>query len=338
MADSLVENVVTLLAAAGDSPLRDEAVRLFVDHVFAQRMRDAADLKVVHGMVVRSLTQPNLARIVARHVKPGWRRYTASAASSTARVGDLVPESARAKLLEIARDPRYPQGRWTRGMIDPALLKKLLGPVWVQLLLSFAKRFPGLGAVAEPASSGGLASRLSRSVQQQAGRLASAGRSVMEGLGIDVEQKLMAAARDFSDGALAVWNIAMSERMRSEEGRALIAQIKMGVVEHVLRTAFSDLQLDVAELPIEAVMDVTPEIVAHAAPGQFVQQIVKREIDAYLESEGDRTVGELLAELGVLDETRALLVVRGGALLRGLSATPGFAEWLTRLHDAAGSR
>jgi len=335
MSNSIRQRVVQRLSAPS-SPLREEGVRLFVDHALGHKLRDAVDLQDIHALVVTALTRDNLERIVSRHVQPGWQRYSQHAPDSDATVGDLVPSEARAKMHALAEQLRVPRAKWLQGCVDPALVRRLLGPVWVQVLLNFTKRVavPGFGAAssAAPAAGGrGLAGILGRSVQQQAGRFVGAGRSVMEGLGIDVEKKLLTAARDFSDNALAVWSEAMRERLASEEGSLLMAQIHSSVIEHVLRTEFRDLQLDAAELPIDRVHDMLPELVAHAASSGFVREIVQREIAAYLAVEGDRTIGDLLASLGVLDEARALLVAQGDELLRTLAESAAFSDWLSRL-------
>ncbi|HEX4354001.1 MAG TPA: hypothetical protein VHZ95_13825, partial [Polyangiales bacterium] len=220
----------------------------------------------------------------------------------------------------------------------------LLGPVWMQVMLNFAKRFPipGVGggthtATPAPAAVRGIAGLLGRSVQQRAERLVDAGRSVMDSLGIDVEKKLQAAARDFSDSAMSIWNDALRDRLASEDGRALLAQIHVGVVEHVLATKFSDLHRDAADLPIEAILDLMPELIAPAAHSGYVLEIVERELTAYLQVEGDRTLSALLTDLGVLDEARALIVAKGDELVRSLAAQAAFADWLARLLDASGS-
>jgi hypothetical protein len=321
--------------AAETSPLREEGVRLVIEQALAQPLTAAVDLLAIQEVILHALDRDNLARIIGNHVAPGFRRYAAAVLASQGRVADLASEAAQARLRELVREARQPRGAWTRGMIDPALLRRLLGPVWVQLLLNFARRFPGLGAAATTETKPGLASKFGRSVQLQAGRLVGAGRSVMEGLGIDVEKKLLGAARDFSDGALAVWNQALKDRLRSDEGRALVEQLKLGVLEHVLRTKLTDLHLDVQQLPIDALFELAPELIAHATRTPFVKGLIEAELRAYLASEGARPIAALLLELGVLDQTRALLFARGSEFMRTLAGNADFTAWLARLHEPA---
>jgi hypothetical protein len=222
--------------------------------------------------------------------------------------------------------------------VDPALLKRLLGPVWVQLLVSFARRIPGLGGAsssgAPSAAGGGIASMLGRTMQQSAGRIVGAGKSALEGLGIDVEKKLMAAARDFSDGALSVWNQALRERLQSPEGSAIVTQIKHGVLEHVLKAQLSAIDRDAVALPLAPYLDLVPSIVGHAVRVPFVRKIIDSELQAYLAVAGDRRLDELLRELGVLDATRTWLISRVEAQLLGLCTTPAFAGWIAKLVEA----
>jgi hypothetical protein len=336
MAESSSERIVERLSAAA-SPERAELAQQIVDHVFSQRVRDLAAPDELLPIVLATLTRENLARELERLVQPGVRRYSASVADASERLGDLVPEEAVAALQKQLEQPTGARARWAKGAVDPALLKRLLGPVWVQLLVSFARRIPGLGgtpSAGPSAAGGGIASMLGRTVQQSAGRIVGVGKSALEGLGIDLEKKLTAAARDFSDGALSVWNQALRDRLQSPEGRAIVTQIKHGVLEHVLKARLSDIDRDAVALPLAPYLDLVPLIVGHAVRVPFVRKIIDRELQAYLEVAGDRRVAELLAELGVLDAARTWLTARVDAQLLGYCATPAFAGWISKLVDA----
>src|SRR5206468_3292871 len=105
--------------------------------------------------------------------------------------------------------------------VDAALFRRLFAPVWTNLLLSFAKRLPlpGMGGGGGAAGGGaagavgrgvsGIAGRITRSAKEQAERLVDAGKSVMGGLGTEVERRLQAAAKDFSDSAAEVFREAL---------------------------------------------------------------------------------------------------------------------------------
>src|ERR1700712_189870 len=202
MAELPSQRILERLVAA-DGAVRKELAAELVKHVLSQRLGTVVAPAELYAIVMSTLTRENIARELVRHVQPGVRRYSAHVADATEHVGDLVPLEALDALRKQLELPTGARARWARGAVDPALLKRLLGPVWVQLLVSFARRIPGLGGAASgggsAGSSRGITGMIGRGVQQGAGRLVGAGRSALEGLGIDVEKKLMAAARDFSD-------------------------------------------------------------------------------------------------------------------------------------------
>jgi hypothetical protein len=153
----------------------------------------------------------------------------------------------------------------------------------------------------------------------------------MGGLGAEVERRLSAAARDFSDTAAHAFRESLLERLHSDEGRELLGQILAGLTDHVLRTRFADLQADVDVMPMAEVFDLVPDLVAFAARTGFVQEIVERELAEWMQQQGDRALGELLQEYGLVAELRPMLVQRVEAVAAGLAATSGFSAWLTTL-------
>lgn len=340
MPDQLVARICALLARP-DAQLHAQAADSLLDHLLTQRLRDVADLPQLAAIVLGTLDRDNLALELTRSVQPGILRYGEHVSRAPDRVGDLVGPEGAAALRNLLAAPSGARGRFMRGAVDPALLKRLLAPVWVQLLVNFSKRIPGLGGAgpSAPASAvaagRGIASMLGKSVQQSAGRLVGAGKSALEGLGIDLEKKLQAAARDFSDGALGIWNQALKERLQSEEGKAIIAQIKLGVLQHVLDVQLVDIHRDVMKLPLPAYVELAPAIVSHAVKLPFVRRFVEAEVQAYLEVAGDRTLGELLSEIGALESGRAWLRARATQQIASWSQTPSFAAWLEQLLQQA---
>lgn len=338
MSELISPQILARLSAI-DSPERKELVEQLVQHVLSQRLRDVIAPEALLPIVLDTLTRENLAREWQRSVQPGVKRYSAHVAAASEKLADLVPDDAVTRLRAQLEEPTGARARWAKGAIDPALLKRLLAPVWVQLLVSFAKRIPGLGgsgsgSTGSTSAGRGIASMLGRGVQHSAERLVGAGKSALEGLGIDVEKKLTAAARDFSDGALSVWNQALRERMQSPEGKAIVTQIKHGVLEHVLKVPLNDLDRDAVALPLAAYLDLVPLVVGHAVRVPFVRNFIDAELRAFLDVAGDQRLEEVLTELGVLEQTRAYLIGRANAQLAGFCQGSQFAAWITKLVDA----
>jgi hypothetical protein len=323
------------------SPFLEEGVGLAVDHILERTLTELVDLEEAAGLVVRGLTEKNLARAIQRHVQPGFQRYASAAESTGEVVGALVPDPARDKIRQIVQKSSLPRAEWAEGLVDPALVRKLFAPVWVQLLLTFGTRLPlpGMGAASGAAAAvgrgmGGIAGRLTRSVQERAEKIADAGRTVMGGIGAEVEKRIQAAARDFSDGAAEIFRDALRDRLKSQEGRNLVEQITSQVIDRVMTTKLTDIQKDVNAIDVDGIFGVVPDIVAHAAPGSFVRGIVEGEVKAYLALEGNRTLVDLLSEMGLYADVRTALIRRATLVARGFFGSPKFEDFLGRLLDA----
>jgi hypothetical protein len=207
--------------------------------------------------------------------------------------------------------------------------------------LNFGTRLPlpGMGAASGAAAAvgrgmGGLAGRLTRSVQERAEKIADAGRTVMGGLGAEVEKRIQAAAREFSDGAAEIFRDALRDRLKSKEGRELMGQIVGQIIDHVMTTKLADVQKDMDAIDVDGIFDVVPEIVAHAAPGALIRSIIEGEVAAYLALEGHRTLFDVLSEMGLLTEVRATLIRRSSAVAQEFFATSEFEDFLGRLLEA----
>jgi hypothetical protein len=333
--------------AGSPNTFRTELAQLVVDHVLVQRVREVVDLAQLRTVIFHASTADNLRRVVERHVVPGLERYAQSIVEHAARVGSLVSPTAHQKLHVVVRKWKLPRARWAENALDPSLVRELLRPVWTQVLLNFAKRLPIPGVQAAGASRGaaahggggsssgqgssGLTGLISRTVQERAEKLIDRGRSAMGGLGAEVERRLSSAARDFSDGAAQAFRESLHERLQSEEGRELLGQIMAGLTDHVLRTRFADLHADAETVPMPELVDLVPDLLSYAARSSFVQEIAERELAEWMTSQGDRHLGELLQEYGLLAELRPQLVTRVEVITAGFVGTPRFANWLAAL-------
>lgn len=330
--------------ARDESPERDELVLALVDHVLSRKLRDLVDFEEARSIATRSLTKDNLGRIFERHVIPGYHRYIEAVSVSTETVGAFVPDSARDDIVKAIQKSKLPRGKWTSGAVDKMLVTKLFAPVWTNLLLSFAKRLPlpGIGGGSGGSGGGpgassavgrgvsGIAGRITRTATKQAERLVDAGKSVMGGLGSEVERRLQSTAKEFSDSAEQVFREAFQDRLKSTEGREIVGQITRQVTDHVLVTKVSEIHADASRIPMNDILRIAPSIISHSAPRAFVEKMVRAEIEAFLALEGDRSVREVLEELGILDEARAAIVRRASDVARGFFASPAFAEWFGR--------
>jgi hypothetical protein len=334
-------NRAVRLLSTEESPLRDELVAMAVDYALDQPLSDFVDFEQGRIIVVRALTKENLGRIFSRHVDPGFSRYTKRVATSAETLGDLVPEPARARIRRIIDQSKPPRAKWAQRMVDPALFRRLFAPVWANLFASFAKRLPlpGVSAMAAAATGAGgmgaaIAGRLTRSVQEHAEKLVDRGRSAMGGLGAEVEKRVQAAAREFSDGAAGIWREALEARLKSDEGREIVAEIVTQALAHLVATKLADLHDDAKDANVPQILEATAEIVGHSVTRAFIEETIEQEVTAFVELEGKRSSREIFDELGVLEDVRRVALSQVGGLARRLFAAPAFADWVARLLEA----
>jgi hypothetical protein len=312
-----------------------------VDHALSMPLASFVDFDAGRRIVVAALTAENLQRILQRHAAPGFDRYTARVSASPETLGGLVPQPARERIRHILDHSKPPRARWAKKLVDPALVRRLFAPVWVNLFTSFAKRMPipGVAAVtaaaaATGAAGSGIAGRLSRSVQERAEKLVDRGRSAMGGLGAEVEKRVQAAARDFSDGAAEIFREAMADRLKSAEGREIVAEITTQVFDRLMAAKLVDLHEDARQADVPEILAAASEIVGHSVTRSFIAETILGEVTEFVAFEGQRPLREILEELGILGEVRGVAVARITETARGLFAEPGFADWIGRLLDA----
>jgi hypothetical protein len=330
---------ISRLLAGPESPLRAEGIDLVLEYVLSQEVRALIDAEAARSIVLDALTEENLELVIRRHVQPGWKRYSEAASVAKVPVGAFVPDDARQQIRDTVASSRVPRAKWADGAVDPALFRKLFAPVFAQLLINFARKMPGVGGAAEGAGStpppsqreGGIAGRLAQQVQKRAERIVDAGRNVMGGIGAEMERRMQATVREFSEGALGMWRDALRARLGSEEGRAIIQQISQQATDHVMVTELGDIHRDAERLPIDRILEIVPAIVAHSAPHAFIQKIVAGELEAFLTVEGSRPLRDLLAEFGLLQPVREVIRAQVDAHAQRLFATEAFTDWLARV-------
>ncbi|MDD9934983.1 MAG: hypothetical protein OXT09_15335 [Myxococcales bacterium] len=341
MSEELRKRIIETLAGA-DGAVRRAGAELVVDHVLDLRVTALVDAESLLPIFVQALDGDNVQRAIDRHLLPAIPRVRAQLDDAGEKVGDGLPEAVKERIVELSANPAGPRFRWMRGALDPAKLRDLFAPVVQEILLQFVRSVPGLGGDAgggEPATAGkpsrgvasGLVGRLGREVSKGTGRLVSVGRSVADGLGVDLEGRLQETARDFSQGAMAGLQRGLRERMQSDQGREILSGLSRSVVDHIMATPVETILKDLDRLPLEAAIALAPDTLRHELGRELVRALLRGEIAAWLELEGARTLGELLEEAGLRAQVRTLAVERGHAAAAELFRSTAFASWLEQL-------
>ena len=322
--------------SASYSRLRRAGITLVIDHVLAQPLEQCIDTDTVTQILVQALSRENCTREIERHILPGLTRVHAALREAGERVGDAVPDDARASLEALVRNPKGPRFAWLAGALDRDKLRTLLAPALQEMLVSFASRVPFAtqGDKADRADRGGpsavgaAAGLLSRVGRGTGERLLNLGKSVADGFGVDIETRLREAARDYSQTATVGLQRAIAARLATPEAEALVSGLAQSVLDHVLRTPMDTILNDLDRLPLADAIRLAPPILAHDLARPLWQAIVRAEVQAVLSLEGPRSLRTLLEEAGLYEPVRTLLVERGDTLLGPLFASEAFGAWL----------
>ena len=296
-----------------DLTLRREGVSVVVDALLRQRVRDLVDPSVFVDVVSRAAEAALLERLLKEHVEPAVERVIAGLEGTT--VGALLPEGEAEAIEELVTGAQPPTLDWLAGAVDPDLFRRLFAPVWQDVLVRFVRKLPGLG--------GGLAGALSSFGDSSIGRFGRAASG-------KVEEKMQSTTRDFAKGLTHEVRLAMTERLKSEEGQELDAEIRRQVHRRILETDAAVLLRDLDRLPRLELLRRMPAIVSANAKGELGRSLVRAEVEAFLAVEGDRTGHEVLEEAGVAPQVRAYLRVQAESLLGALLQDEAFEAWITR--------
>lgn len=296
-----------------DQSLRRDGVAIVIDALLRQSVRDLVDPAVFVDVVSRAAEASFLERLLLDHIEPGVARVLDRVEGTT--VGALLPEGEDEAIEALLVEAATPTFDWMVGAVDPALFRRLFAPVWQDVLLRFVRKLPGLG--------GGLAGALTKMGDSAIGRFG-------RGVSGKVEAQLESLTRDFAEGLTHQVRLAITQRLESDEGKTIDAEIRRQIHARILATDAAVILRDLDRLPRKELLRRMPAILAANAKGELGRSIVREQVEAFLAVEGERTGHEVLEEAGVAPQVRAYLRVQAESLLGALLDDEAFARWLTR--------
>lgn len=337
--DEVIARAMARLRAPG-SPELGALVDLLIDAAMARPIETAVDADRVVQATIQVLQAERVERALRELVRPAWERQQALVEKRGDRVAEWLPEGGAELLDEVLAGARLPRGAWAKKIVDTADLRELVAPVLQDTLLSFAKKLPLVGGGddgAPGAAAGaagklfGLAKGIADKASERAGKLADIGRGVLGGIGGEMEKRIHASARDFSQGAFEPLEASFTARLRSEEGRVILDRMRGKAVRQILAAPAAEIASDLDTLPREALDRLLARAIAFAASRPELAEMLRAEVTAFVRDHAGKTAGEALAAWGLRElavrELRAELLV-----IAGQAAADGRAEaWLRDL-------
>lgn len=298
-----------------DLALRREGVEIVVDALLARKVAELVDVSVLTDTLTAGLGETEVGRIVAEHLIPARARIRASLGDAT--IGALLPAHVGEALEEQIATMALPTMSWLAGAVDAEIFRKLFAPIWQDVLMRYTRRLP-LGS--------GLAGAISKMGEFGKGLRDAARRGRDE----KEDEQPAEIARDFAQDVTQEVREAIAARLASDEGRLLAEQARRQVHERILSTPAKTILDDFERLPLDALFGFAPATVAMNAASPLGRALMRREVEAALAVEGQRTLAEVLDGAQVLPPLRAYLRVQAEGLLDALLVEPRFGDWITR--------
>ena len=312
---------------APDAPALHALVDLLLEAALSRPVSGAIDPERVVASTVSVISLSRVERAITTLARPAWARQRGLLAKRGDRVRDWLPEGSRVSLDELLAGAALPRGEWTRGLVDTADMRELIAPLLQETLLSFARKLPLVGGVADaegPARAAGKLFGIARELAHNAGgragkhpaAIGEGGRSVLGGIGGEMEKRVASAAREFSQGAVEPLEAAFVARLASDEGRVILARMRQRAIDRVLAASAADVAADVDALPEEALDRLVAQAIAFGAARPELAEMLRAEVAAFVSAHEGKTVGEVLDVWGL----RELAITEARRELRAIAA------------------
>jgi hypothetical protein len=309
--DVLVSRAITRLRA-DDSAELAALVDLLLDAALARPIAEVLDADRIVGIAIATLDRARIEDALSKLARPAWDRQRALLDTRGHRVGDWLPEGGRAALEQVVSGAKAPSGEWSRGLVDSADIRELIAPVIQDTLLNFARKLPLVGNVADsegPARAAGklfgiareLAHNVGERAAERAGKLADIGRGVLGGIGGEMEKRVVQAAREYSQSAVEPLETAFVDRLRSDEGREILARMRTRAIDRVLAARAADVLADLDTLPRASLDALVAQAIAFGVRRPETAAMLRAEVDAFVQSNASKSVGEVLDAWGLRD-------------------------------------
>ena len=323
-----------------DAPLRARGVELMIDALLGMKLGEIVDADAVAATVLEATSGENAARWAERFGQASWARQLArTEAEPEVTLADWLGEGGRTRLEALVANLPRPQGDVAKDAIDPALIRELLAPVWQEVLTGFARRLPiPGGGASEPAREGGsapdrrgLRGRLKARVEKRAESIVERSKTVLGGLGAEVERQVQAAAKEFSQGASDTVKDAVRRRLESDEGKRITAELRGQALAAILDTPAGDALADMRAFPIDDALALAGPVAEHNRTHARWAALVHEEVTATIDVDRDRALREILEEVRILTRVIADLSAFGDSWARATVETDAFAAWVSEL-------
>lgn len=239
---------------------------------------------------------------------------------------DLVASDVRHALREMMGRPFSPDRKLVLTVIDRGPTRELVRQLLLDAVLEFGRR--ASAPVAGMARGlGSLAKMAGDRVKARSGSLGS----LVGAVSGEVERQLEKRATEFVDSALAGVFGQIADAVSDPERAAEAAELRIAFFDGALELTGPQLARELANLDVAGGAEILRAGLKRwlATPASDAQ--LKEFLELVVHQQPERTLKEVLAELGLLEVTRTFGSEQLAPRIRAIAASPECAAWLASL-------
>lgn len=294
----------------------DPALTRFFDAAFAfacqRRVNELVDVERLLAAIDTAAEPARVAMLVARFGAPARARLLERLKASSLPLGVWLPDPVRDALLALLGQP----APIPRALVDKVVADEHVRDSARAMLQEALSSFIHKAFSVTP---GG------RGLKGMIGLGARAAGGLFGGIGGEIQRHLEERVRDFVDGGVTMLQQRVAQRLTSEDTARLLGKRRRAIFRGLLSQPESEIARWSLQTPWDALEAMVPALVAHNLQRAELRAALRAEIAAVVDELSQRTVGELLDELGLRAQLAEAVRVRGLPLARAFVGSPEFA-------------
>lgn len=310
---SLQSDLIARLAADGEG-----LCRLAADFALAQPVGAFINAERVDFWLDHAFDEGAVHDAVEAHVQGFVEREQARAKARGDTVRDWISAEAQAELRAFAARPvvfdRATLERW----VDQDAVRSILRSIVRETLDRF------VDTVKPGGTGGGLVGAVGR---RTIGFASRAGRGLLGGLGGQFEELLRGAVGSFVGSSMGLMVDRVVAILMQPETQRQLGRLRLSAYERAVGTETVAIFDHAAGEPaLEELIEVLPGLIAHNLERSAVRDILRAEVQRWVEAEGERPIGSFLPpeNVGPLRDELAGLVL---PMVRAFTASQAFGAW-----------
>ena len=239
---------------------------------------------------------------------------------------DLVASDVRHALREMMGRPFSPDRKLVLTVIDRGPTRELVRQLLLDAVLEFGRR--ASAPVAGMARGlGSLAKMAGDRVKARSGSLGS----LVGAVSGEVERQLEKRATEFVDSALAGVFGQIADAVSDPERAAEAAELRIAFFDGALELTGPQLARELANLDVAGSAEILRAGLKRWLATSASDAQLKEFLELVVHQQPERTLKEVLSEIGLLEVTRSFGSEQLAPRIRAIAASPECAAWLASL-------